>query len=124
MNERRESRFEADQPVWVTVYGAVDVRVQGRVRDFSGRGLGLEVAQPIYTGTALKLEIADSMLLGEAIFCRRDGECFYVGIELEQALHHLVDLSEMLRGFTEEPSGPEHAYTVHDAGGQDQQKPH
>jgi hypothetical protein len=123
MNQRRETRFEANQSAWITVFGDVDVRIPGRIRNVSGRGMSLEVAQPIGTGTALKVEASDSMLLGEVIYCRADGGRFYVGVELEQALHGLMELGEMLRGFAEEPLAPEHAHAVQETGGQDQQQP-
>jgi hypothetical protein len=124
MNQRRDLRFEARQSAWITLFGEVDVRIPGRIRSVSGRGMGLEVAQPIGAGAALKIEVDDSMLLGEAIYCRVDGDGFYVGVVLEQALHGLAGLGEMLRGFADEPSGPEHAYAVQHARRQDQQKPH
>jgi hypothetical protein len=104
MNQRREARFAANQPAWITLFGPVDTRLPGRIRNFSGRGIGLEVGQAIGTGTALKIEAQNSLLLGEAIYCRAEGEQFYVGVELEHALHGLAELGEMLRGFTEELS--------------------
>jgi hypothetical protein len=122
MDQRREGRFEADQPVWITLFGQVDVRIPGRIRSVSGRGMGLEVAQPIDTGAPLKIEASDSLLLGEAIYCRADRDGFYVGVELEQALHGLAELGERLRQYSEISSGPEHAYAVQEAGSQDQEK--
>ena len=102
MNQRRDARFATDQRVWITLYGKVDTRVQGHIRNISGRGIGLEVDLPIHTGTALKIELEDSLLLGEVIYCRQEKGGFYVGAELEQALHGLVELGEMLRRFTTE----------------------
>jgi hypothetical protein len=124
MNQRRETRFAANQPVSITLFGEVEVRLPGRIRNVSGRGMGLEVAQPVSIGAPLKIEASDSLLLGEAIYCRADGDGFYVGVELEHALHDLVELGEMLRRYAEESSGTEHAHALQKAGGQDKEEPH
>ena len=58
--------------------------------------------------------------LGEAIYCRQEDDAFYVGVELEHALHGLVALGDMLRGFSEDRSSPEHAYAMQNADGEDQ----
>ena len=85
--------------------------------------MGLAVAQSIGVGAPLKIEAADSLLLGEAIYCRTDGDGLYVGVELEQALHGLAELAEMVRQYAEEPSGAERAYAMDKAGGKDQEEP-
>jgi hypothetical protein len=122
MDQRRESRIDGNQEAWITIYGKVDLRIPGRVRNMSGRGIGLEVGAPVGTGNALKIEIGDSMLLGEVIHCRPEGKRFYVGVELDQALHGLVALCETVQDFSAVPSGIEHAYATHDADSQDQQQ--
>jgi len=73
----------------------------GRIRNASGRGMGLAVAQPIGVGALLQIA-ADSLLPGEVIDCRMDGDGFYVGVEREQALHGLAELAEMVRQYAEE----------------------
>jgi len=71
MNQRREPRFPTDRTVAVTVFGTPDTHLQGRIRNAAGRGLGLELATALATGTALKIELEDSILLGEVIYCRK-----------------------------------------------------
>jgi hypothetical protein len=124
MDQRRDARITGDQAAWITIYGKVDTRIPGRVRNISGRGVGVEVGEPVGTGSALKIEIADSMLLGEAIYCRPEGPCFYVGVELDQAVHSLVALCSSVRAFTDEPLRTEQTYAMHDADRQDQKQSH
>ena len=112
MNQRREPRFEIEQPLWVTLIGEPDIRLPARIKNLSARGIGLEMQGPVAAGSPLKFELDDTLVLGEVIFCRDDGNCFYVGVELQQALCGLRDLAQALRGFTDSPSGPEQADTV------------
>jgi len=84
MNERRRPRFEANQSVWVTLFGEPDIRLPARIKNVSERGIGLELQGPVAIGTALKFEVDDSLILGEVIYCREDEGFFYVGVELEQ----------------------------------------
>ena len=109
MNQRREPRFEVEQEIPITIFGEPDIRLPARIRNFSPRGIGLEMKGPVAAGSALKLELDDTLLLGEVIYCRDDGDSFYVGVELEQALYGLGELADALGSFTEPSSGAEHA---------------
>jgi hypothetical protein len=104
MSQRREPRFNADQSVWITLFGEPDIRLPARIKNVSVRGIGLELEGPVAIGSALKLELDDSMVLGEVIYCREDEASFYVGVVLEQALCGLSDLAYALRAFPDEPS--------------------
>jgi hypothetical protein len=112
MNQRREPRFPVDRPVEIIVFGPPDTRVQARVHNAAGRGLGLELAAPLAPGTALKIALEDSILLGEVMYCRPRKDGWYAGVELEHALYGLVELASIMRGFTEQPSGAEQEYAV------------
>jgi hypothetical protein len=107
MNQRREPRFPTDRTVAVTVFGTPDTHLQGRIRNAAGRGLGLELATALATGTALKIELEDSILLGEVIYCRKQEGGWYAGVELVHALYGLVELAAIMRGYTVEPSPAE-----------------
>jgi hypothetical protein len=105
MNERREPRFEANEPIWITLFGEPDIQLPARIKNVSARGIGLELQGPVAIGTALKFEVDDSLLLGEVIYCREDETSFYVGVELEQALCGLGQLAKALQAFSEAPTG-------------------
>src|SRR5437763_1917436 len=80
MEQRREPRFELDQAVTVTILGDPEVLRTAKVKNRSGRGLGLEMAYPVGIGDALKIEFKDSILLGEVMYCRGDHGSYYVGL--------------------------------------------
>ncbi len=112
MEQRREPRFQIDQPIHLSILGTGEKRVQARVRNASGRGLGLEVAEAIPAGTALKIEVADDLYLAEAVFCRRDESAYFVGVALEQVLSGLAELGRILQQYQDEPLGAERQYTM------------
>jgi hypothetical protein len=116
MNQRREPRLETDQSVWITLFGEPDIRLPARIKNVSARGIGLELQGPVAIGTALKFELDDALLLGEIIYCREDGDSFYVGVELEQALCGLADLADALRAFSDSPSNLQQAEPVKEGG--------
>jgi hypothetical protein len=105
MNQRRKPRFEADQTVWITLFGEPDIRLHARIKNVSERGIGLELQGSVAIGTALKFEVDDSLILGEVIYCREDKGSFYVGVELEQALCGLGALAKALGAFSDVSSG-------------------
>ena len=133
MNQRRETRVPAnhvvaDQSVAVTLFGEPDIRIRSRIRNISGRGIGLEMEVPVAAGTALKVELDDALLLGEVIYCRPDESVFYVGVELEHALCGLGELSRMVNtyndAFAPVESRAQRGDSVIESGQQSQQQSH
>ena len=63
--------------------------------------------RPILQGTAVKLETGDSIILGEVCYCMTDVAGFVVGIEVDQVLSGLKELSRIhsrLLGSAWQPS--------------------
>lgn len=112
MNQRREPRLEALQSIWVTVFGEPDIRLPAQVKNISNRGVGLSLLGPVAIGSALKIELEDSLLLGEVIYCRDDESSFYVGVELEQALVGLQALAQSVSVFASPGLSSEEAHAV------------
>jgi hypothetical protein len=105
MDQRREPRFQADQPVVVTILTEPPVRMAARVKNASGRGLGLVSPQPIPSGAAIRIEIDDAVVLGESIYCRSQQGSHLVGVELDQVLVGLTELGRKLEALMH--PGPE-----------------
>jgi PilZ domain len=101
MNQRREERFQTNQPVAITLFGEPDIQISGQIRNISGKGIGLELAQAVAPGTTLKVQVPDALLLGEVIYCRRDESSYYVGVELEHSLTGLSELSRMIEAYND-----------------------
>jgi hypothetical protein len=102
MEQRRETRFTADQPVELTVLGETPRRLPAIVKDASGRGLRVEVREAVALGAAVKIQLEDSILLGEAMYCRRAEDGYFVGIRLAEILRGLAELGRVTREFSEE----------------------
>jgi PilZ domain len=102
MDQRREPRFEADQPVVVTVLTEPQSRMDARVRNASGRGIGLVTQRTISPGAAIRIELDDAIVLGEAIYCRDDRDGHFIGVELDQVLVGLTELGRNLAAFAPE----------------------
>jgi hypothetical protein len=113
MDQRQDPRFTADQPVVVTVLGERETQYAARIRNASGRGLAIEMPSAVRPGTALKMEFADSIVLGEAIYCQGGEGAYLLGVQLDQMLCGLTELRERLQEFAvEEPSGTKVAHSV------------
>ena len=107
MNQRREPRFETGRSIWVTFFGEPDISLTARIKNVSARGIGLQLRGPIAIGAALKIELDDTLLLGEVIYCREDEDSHYVGVEIEQALYGLAGLAQALGTCSDVLSGPQ-----------------
>ena len=94
MERRKEPRCEADQPVRVTVLGGSNKQVPGRILNWSGTGLGLEVSAPLPAGTLLEVEWQQTLLLAEVCYCQESPAGFVLGLKLE---HCLLDTAELAR---------------------------
>ena len=113
MDQRREPRFVADQPVVVTVLGDLEMQQAGTIKNASGRGLLIEIPNAVPPGAALKIEFDDSILLGEAVYCKGENGSHTLGVELDQVLCGLTELGKRLEEFAaEKSSGGQVSYAV------------
>jgi hypothetical protein len=116
MDQRREARFAANQPITVKLLGK-DARTEtATVKNASSRGLAIELQNPIAPCTALRIEMEDSFVLGEAVYCRREPDGWLVGVELDQMLCGLSALGRKLQEFA-------HPQNVRTAGDQRPERP-
>jgi hypothetical protein len=105
MNQRREPRVVADQAVVVTVFGDPETQQKARIRNISGRGLSIETTEAVPPGIAIKIELEDAILLGEVVYCKAGDGSFLLGVELDQVLCGLTELSKKLQEFAaDEPN--------------------
>ncbi|MDR3698008.1 MAG: hypothetical protein P4L56_00150 [Candidatus Sulfopaludibacter sp.] len=102
MDKRREPRFAAEQCVTIVTLGERQLRQTAIVRNASGTGLGLFVKTEIGSGTVLRIELEDAIVLGEAMYCRAMESGYFVGVQLEQVLRGLGELHRCFREFREE----------------------
>jgi len=82
MEQRHDTRLVLDRTVNLTILGDVEMRRAAKVKNISCRGLGVAMAFPVGVGAALKIELNDAVLLGEAMYCRAVNGEYHIGIEL------------------------------------------
>src|SRR5579885_3417463 len=99
MDQRREPRFFANQSVVVTVLGEHEKQFPATIRNTSGRGLALEVPSAIPPGSALQMEVDDSIVLGESVYCRGADHSYLIGVQFDQMLCGLLELRKHLEEF-------------------------
>ena len=105
MEQRKHPRLEVNQSITVTILGgrAVGVGFPAVVRNASGVGLGLEMAEPVAPGTALKIEFEDSLLLGEVVYTRPLENSTLVGVRLRETLRGFAELARACQVYSAQP---------------------
>jgi len=101
--------------VTIATLGDGEKKIPARVTNASHQGLGLISTSAVPTGTAIKIELDDAYVLGEAVYCREQPEGgWMIGVELSQVLTGLSELGRRLRAYARTPLGGEGLHTVHD----------
>jgi hypothetical protein len=119
MDHRRTHRFAIGEEVGVKVYGTPEREYLGTVKDASSQGLGLYLQEHVAPGSALRIELADAIILGEVVYCGGENGRYLVGVRLKQALNGLAELARMMRAFDEELLPGDMAYALQQRRGQD-----
>jgi hypothetical protein len=76
--------------------------MRAEVMDFSGRGMRLRTSFDIPAGTAVRIDIDNSLLLGEVCHCVQVDDHYEAGIKLDQVLSGLCDLEQINRNLVGE----------------------
>ncbi|HML18518.1 MAG TPA: PilZ domain-containing protein [Bryobacteraceae bacterium] len=85
MERRREARLIANTPVMVTLQGMLgDPQMAANVLDMAGSGLRLRTAMPVPSGARVKVETAETLMLGEVLRCEPLDEGFALGLALSE----------------------------------------
>jgi transcriptional regulator with PAS, ATPase and Fis domain len=90
MENRQDFRWLENHEATVTTLGDSSIVLAARTVDFSKRGIGLVLDVPISSGTLLKIELLDVMLLGQAVYAQAQNDEFRIGVHVE---HLLTDIS-------------------------------
>jgi hypothetical protein len=102
MDNRRQDRVPVEKPIVLTILGDPEIRLVASVKDASPRGIGVITEEALRSGAAVKIEIGDSIFLGEIMYCRPMDQRFFAGIELTQVLTGLAALSRLAQEFQEQ----------------------
>ena len=103
MDRRRHPRFDTDQPVSLTVLGAHATTLDGVVLNISGSGMRLMLDCRIPLNTAVRIDLGDSIFLGEVCYTEPAGDRFATGLVLDQVLQPSVGLEPLIQALRPEP---------------------
>ena len=77
----------------------------GRLANFSANGVRLLLEENLNPGTMIKVEWGGTILLGEILYCNRQGLQYAAGLELEDALYETETLALMAESGAAQGSG-------------------
>jgi hypothetical protein len=105
VERRKELRYQPNQEIRLTVLGDDSHRVPARIINFSGRGISLAVEQPVRTGDAIRLDMEDSLLLGEVAYCQAQDGKFAIGVHLHEVIPSLSALANLVANVMSDGRG-------------------
>lgn len=83
--------------------GLSDLSFDVQIADWSDRGLRVVTAQSVLTGTPVRLELPDRLLLGDVCYCAIQGDFHAVGVRVSQSLEGLTGLRRLAARLMGEP---------------------
>ena len=116
MERRSEPRLQTDQAVDLVILTDPPAPCKGTVVEISGCGLRVALPVDVSLGVAVRVDLGDSLLLGEVCHHSADRQGFIVGLVLQHSLTGLGALENLRRTLLAESSEP-HAPAAHAASG-------
>ena len=95
-DQRQAQRHQVSQSAIVIVLGTASEVLQAEIRNVSKNGTQLQLSQPLGTGSLLRIEYDNNLLLGEVVYCQQEQTGWLVGIRIEHALSGLAVLSDAM----------------------------
>ncbi len=109
MERRSKLRFEVHQPISAKVLstGGKNQIVHGTLENISGSGLRVVSETSLPSGTALQINLPDSMILAEVRYCeplephslRPEIPRYSLGLEMKQVLNNMGELGRLMQGI-------------------------
>ncbi|MCC6585477.1 MAG: PilZ domain-containing protein [Bryobacterales bacterium] len=115
MEQRKQIRVPVQRPVKLTVLGDNPTEMEGYLSNISGRGLRMTMSEAIPVNAAVRVDIDNSMLLGEVCYCEPFGGQWAVGLEMEQSLSDLSGLCRLVERLMMEEKRNDKAAPVDNA---------
>ena len=102
MDRRVHERHLTDVQIRVTAISSGEISASGDAFDVSEFGVGVYLPLQFAPGTAVRIEIADSMLFGVIADSMPERSFFRTGIEVWQVLLGASDLATLLKATLHE----------------------
>jgi hypothetical protein len=102
VERRSEPRAAANEPARVTILDEKQEHFPARVIDLSGKGLRLGAPRGIASGTLIRVDLQDSILLGEVSHGTEQGSEVQIGVQIEHVLTNLQQLERLRESLLEQ----------------------
>lgn len=106
MERRREPRIKTSEAAQVTLLGDSYASFPARTLDASGKGMRISLSRPVKPGSAVKVELEDSILLAEISYCVPAAEGYTAGLQVDQILTGLKELTRLNARLLADSRGP------------------
>jgi hypothetical protein len=103
MKDRRaELRFPVHQPVQLTLLDDSNHQFEATITEVSGRGMRIVAHRALPLSAPVRLDLDDSLVLGEVCYCSPDGDKFVIGLQLQHSLLRLAELADLRSQWVDE----------------------
>lgn len=99
MDRRSTPRTDNIRPVQLVLLGDQESRFEVMLQDLSEGGARIMSPVPIKAGSPVRLDVDDSILLGEAVYCAKGEAGCFVGLRFEQCLGRVSDLQRLVEAL-------------------------
>ena len=106
MERRREPRIKTSEAIQVTLLGESLASFPARTLDASGKGMRIALSRPVKPGSAVKVELEDSILLAEVSYCVPVTQGYMAGLQVDQILTGLKELTRLNARLLADSRGP------------------
>jgi hypothetical protein len=101
MDRRQSLRLPAEESIVLTRLPSDPVcrpsdPCNARIVERSEYGLRVATREPLAPSTLVRLDVGDSLILGEVAWCAQVGNGYHLGIQMEQSLQHMGDLRRLV----------------------------
>lgn len=106
MDRRTHPRFPVNTPVQLTTLLGERLTLEGHLEELSGAGARVSSGAPITPGTPVRLDLPDTLLLGECVHCQAVNGGYFLGIHLEHSLGNVSELRRLMSALMREAQSP------------------
>jgi hypothetical protein len=109
VERKTEICYLPDQPARLTLLGASQHTLTAQMVKLAGRCASIRLDKAVPHGTAVRIDLNDSLLLGEVSKCVSESDGFVATIGIVEAIPSLSDLAKLVAAVMNEarPVAPE-----------------
>ena len=96
MQRKMEIRFQPGQPVHLSVLSDAPQTLTAFINSLDGRHASLKATEAIPAGSAIRVDLEDSMLIGEITGCAATDGQFEIQLHVNEAIPSMSDLARLV----------------------------